>query len=72
MLNSYEILKKSRRIHLKLHPPSQRRTIPSWTVVGAVEKLNAIMRDVLEANAEMTQSIKDAYRQVNELVAVVK
>lgn len=41
-------------------------------VVGADEKLNAIMRDVFEANAEMTHSIKDAYQQVSELVAVLK
>ncbi|MCX7679827.1 MAG: methyl-accepting chemotaxis protein [Spirochaetes bacterium] len=40
-------------------------------VVRAVERLNDIMRDVLEANAAMETAIANAYRQVNELNAVL-
>lgn len=41
-------------------------------VVGAVEKLNSIMHDVLEANAGMADAVQQAYRQVNALNAVLE
>lgn len=48
------------------------QNVSMMEVVGAVEKLNDIMRDVLEANEVMAQSIQKAYKQVNELGAVLR
>ncbi len=36
-------------------------------VIGAVEKLNDIMHNVLEANADMAEAVKKAYNQLNAL-----